>query len=140
MKRVTLNEYRITFTLIVTVIILLANWLTSDIFISTMMNILMFMYMSFYYGTASFKAGRMERIRKEVSFFSDVKYGEEINYTVPLTELSEKLESIIETDDDYAESMLLLIDSWRKLNPDRNIEELLKETENKIQKNSDTLL
>jgi len=76
---------------------------------------------------------RLDIIRARISEFSNVKFGQR-PYTAPLHHMSKEVLEAIESGEaeEYADILLLLLDSWSKRFPGSSTDELLHAAESKI--------
>jgi hypothetical protein len=76
----------------------------------------------------------LERLKINIANFSDKTFGIDRPYTAPLYHLKKEIDETIEDGDieEYADMLLLLLDSFRKKHPTKNTLDLLQVSQNKI--------
>lgn len=81
----------------------------------------------------------LEGIKTSIAEFSDRVFGIDRPYTAPLYHLKKEVDETIESGDveEYADMLLLLLDSFRKKHPDKTTEDLLNVSYAKIVKCED---
>lgn len=77
----------------------------------------------------------VEKLMKDIAEFSDKTFGKDRPYTAPLYHLKEEIEEVIPNGDmmEYADCLLLLLDSFRKRYPNVSIYELINTAFEKIE-------
>ena len=79
----------------------------------------------------------LEKIRKETNKFADATFGKDRPYTSPLHHLKKEVDELIESGDimEYADCVLLLLDSFNKKYPYFHTDYLLENCVKKIEIN-----
>lgn len=79
----------------------------------------------------------LEDIKCIIADFSDRVFGKDRPYTAPLHHLKKEVDETIEDGDifEYADCLLLLLDSYRKKFPDKSTDELLEACKQKMEIN-----
>jgi hypothetical protein len=78
---------------------------------------------------------RLEKIKKDIASFSDKTFGTNRSFAAPLEHLKEEVQEVIDSNgdiDEYADCMLLLLDSFRMKYPNLSTKDLLKQCKRKL--------
>ena len=83
------------------------------------------------------KNTKFEKVRDDVSSFSDKTFGKDREYTAPLYHLKEEIDEVIESGDitEFADCLLLLIDAFNKKYRQYHTNDLLDECLVKMEEN-----
>ncbi|MFW6225718.1 MAG: dATP/dGTP pyrophosphohydrolase domain-containing protein [bacterium] len=78
---------------------------------------------------------RFEILRKNIYDFSEKTFGKGRSYREPLHHLKEEIDEVLESgeESEYADCLLLLLDSYSKRYPKKNVSDLIKSSEDKLE-------
>ena len=77
---------------------------------------------------------KIEDIKNKVALFSDNTFGKERPFSSPLHHLKKEIDEALESDDpfEFADMLLLLLDSFRKKFPNLDTQDLLRLCDEKL--------
>jgi hypothetical protein len=81
-------------------------------------------------------APTLNEIKDRIAAFADKTFGKKRSYTIPLYHLKEEIDEVISSNGsqfEYADCLLLLLDSYRKKHPDKSIDYFLSVCDEKIE-------